>query len=618
MTLRLLIYHLILSFLCILIIDPVYARFPSHGLAYFGNLKYSKDFPHFDYVNPDAPKGGRMRASQLGTFNNLHPFVSKGIPAAGVNILYDPLMKESLDELRSVYGNLAESAELADDNSWVVFKLREGAYWHDGVPITVEDVVWTFNMIKDKASVGWKSAYKDVLSAEQVGPRTVKFSLRKSASQTPQLALHIAAFRPLPKHYWKDRRFDATTLVPPLGSGPYRIKTVDTGHRIVYERVVNYWGKDLSTNIGHNNFDEIEFNYFLDKNLVIQALKAGLIDYKDEPNAEDFATAYGFWGLREGLFVKEMLQLDLTYGMDWGILFNTRLEKLKDIRVREALALAYNFEWSNRVLWHGFKKRNISYFAQSGLAAEGLPSAEELALLEPFRGRIPDRVFTRAFTLPENEPYGRNRDSLLQANALLESAGWIVKDSARINRNTGETFSLEFITSSVAEQRLLIPYVENLKRLGIASKVRRLDSNLITNRMGKFDFEAMVEQIWLNNIPYAYAIRSYFQSDNAYRPNMWNYAGIRDPAVDFLIDKVVNAGSEDQMNIAGRALDRVLLWSFYLVPGGYPGGRKFVYWDRFGFSSPQRMKSNGWPLLWWVDNRKSVRVDAAIAALKKE
>ncbi|MEE8399816.1 MAG: extracellular solute-binding protein [Desulfobacterales bacterium] len=615
---RLPIYQLIFAFLCIFVIDPVYARPPSHGLAYFGNLRYARDFPHFDYANPDAPKGGRMRAAEIGTFNNLHPFVSKGIPAAGIAIIYDPLMKESLDELRSVYANLAESAELADDYSSVAFTLREGAYWHDGMPITVEDVIWTFNTIKEKASVGWKSAYKDVLSVEAAGPRTVRFSLRKSASQTPQLALHIAAFRPLPKHYWKDKDFGVTTLDPPLGSGPYRVKTVDVGHRIVYERVENYWGKDVSTNVGHNNFDEIEFNYFLDKNLVIQALKSGLIDYKNEPNAEDFATAYDFWGLREGFFIKEMLQLNLTYGMDWGIVFNTRIEKLGDVRVREALALAYNFEWANRVLWHDFKKRNISYFIQSGLAAEGLPSAEELVLLEPFRDQVPERVFTHAFTLPENDPYGRNRGTLLQANALLESAGWVVKDSVRVNRNTGEPFSLEFITSSVAELRMLSPYAENLKRLGIDSRLRRLDANLMTNRVRQFDFEAMVKQIWLNNIPYAYAIRSHFQSDNADRPNMWNYAGIKDPVVDYLIDKVVYASSEAEMNTAGRALDRVLLWSFYLVPGGYPGGRKFVYWDRFGSSRPEKMKSNGWPLLWWLDKEKNARTDAAIAAFRKK
>ena len=246
-----------------------------------------------------------------------------------------------------------------------------------------------------------------------------------------------------------------------------------------------------------------------------------------------------------------------------------------------------------------------------------MSSAEELALLEPFRDQIPDRVFAQAFTLPENGPYGRSRDTLLQADALLESAGWTVRDAVRVNRHTGEAFTLEFITTLVAEERLLIPYGENLKRLGIASTIRRLDTNLMTNRTRQIDFEAMVKQIWLNNIPYAYAIRSHFQSDNADRPDMWNYSGIKDPVVDYLIDKVVYASSEEEVNIAGHALDRILLWGFYLVPGGYPGGRTSVYWDRFCFAAPQEMKTNGWPLLWWMERKKSERVDAAIAAFEK-
>jgi len=558
-----------------------------------------------------------MRTSVIGTFNNLHPYVDKGLGAADLYLIYDRLMTESQDELYSVYGNLAESAEVADDYSWVAFTIRDNAYWHDGEPITVEDVIWTFNTIKTKGSVGWKTAYKDVLNAEKIGPRTLRFNFTDTAVKTPQLAMQMSSFMTLPKHYWKDRTFNATTLDPPLGSGPYRIRSVDVGHKIVYERVVDYWGRDLNVNVGTYNFDTLEYIYFMDKNLVIQAMKAGVFDYKREFNTEDYATAYDFWGLREGVFKKVRHKLGLTYGMDWSILFNTRIEKLKDIRVREALTLAYNFDWSDRVLWHGFQKRNISFFILTGLATRGMPSKMELELLEPFRGRIPDRVFTDPFDLPQNGAYGRNRDTLLQADELLAEAGWVVKGFQRINKDTGEPFTLEFITSSVARQRLLVPYVETLQRLGIAARIRRIDSNLLVNRLRNYDFESFVEQIWLNNIPVPAWIRSRFLSINVNRPYMGNLAGIDSPAVDFLVEKIIFAKSEEEMNAAGRALDRILLWSFYVIPGGYPKGRKFVYWDRFGFPPPESMKWNGWHALWWLDEAKNARVDAAIDRFKR-
>lgn len=616
MRIRLVVIAFALIFPGYVITSPASAGEPTHGFSYFGGLKYPEGFPHFDYANPHAPKGGKMRTSVIGTFNNLHPYVDKGVSAAGIDLIYDYLTTQSEDELSSAYGRLAERVELADDYSWVAFTLRENAYWHDGMPLTIEDVIWTFNTIKTRASVGWKSAYKDIISVERVGPRTFKFHFSEYAPKTPQLAMLMSSFRPLPEHYWKDKTFNATTLVPPLGSGPYRIKSVDTGHKIVYQRVEDYWGRDLNVNIGYHNFDEIEFIYFLDKNLVIQALKAHLFDYKREFNTEDYATAYDFWGFRRGLFIRERIQLKIAFGMDWGIVFNTREEKLRDIRVREALTLAYNFEWSNRVLWRDAKERNISYFIGSGLAATGMPSAAELALLEPFRDQIPERVFTHAFTLPENNPYGRNRDTLLQADALLEVAGWVVKDFKRVNRATGEPFTLEFLTNSVVQERMLIPYVENLERLGIASKLRRVESSQAINRMRKYDFEVTVSQYWLSNIPPAWRIRSFYRSDNADRPNMLKYAGIKEPAVDFLVEKIIYADTEEEMNVAGHALDRILLWRFYMIPGGYPRGRSFVYWDRFGFPPPEIMKWNGWPHLWWLDEAKNSRVEDGIAELE--
>ena len=610
---------LILMFLGIPVIIPTHASEPSHGISHFGDLKYSRDFPHFDYVNVNAPKGGRVRAYMPGSFNNLHAYASKGVAEAWVGIIYDTLMKSTQDELSSAYGLLAESIEVAEDYSWVAFTLRGNAYWHDGEQVTVDDVIWTFDMIKTEASVGWKSSYKDVVDLEQIGPRGFKFHFGKTAPKTTQLAMHMSQFRPLPKHYWQDRTFNTTTLDPPLGNGAYRIREVDPAHKIVYERVEDYWGKDLNVNVGHYNFDLIEILYFMDGNVALQALKAGVFDYHREQNEKAFAAAYDFPAYHKGLFKKETYTLKQPFGMHWGIVLNSRKEKLRDVRVREALTLAYHFGWSNRVLWHGAEKRNNSFFMGTNMAATGLPSAAELLLLAPFRDQIPTRVFTQPVDLPGSHPYGRNRDALLQADALLESAGWVVKDFKRVNHETGEPFTLEFLIISSADERQLTPYAENLSRLGIGTRLVRAESNAITHRMRLFDFEATIRKYYQFKIPLASMLRGFFLSDNADEPNMENYAGIKDPVIDFLVERIIGASSEEEMNTAGRALDRILLWNFYLIPGSFPGGRHLVYWDRFGHPPlDQGMNWTGFPYLWWFDKEKSARVDAGIAALVKE
>ncbi len=609
----------IFSLMLVCVACASHAGEPRHGISYFGDLKYPKDFPHFDYANPNAPKGGKVSTFLPGSFNNLHPYASKGVSAAWVTIMYDTLMKPCQDELSSAYGLLAESVQLADDFSWVAFTLRDNAYWHDEVPVTVEDVIWTFDMIKTEASVGWKNAYRSVDGVEQTGPRSFRFHFSKTAPKTAQPALHVSGFRPLPKHYWKDRTFNATTLDPPLGSGAYRIKEVDPAHKIVFDRVRNYWGTDLNVNVGHNNFDRIEILYFMDYNVAIQALKAGVFDYHREQNEKIFATAYDFPGWRKGLFKKETYLLKMPFGMHWGIVLNSRKEKLKDIRVREALTLAYHFEWSNRVLWYGTEERNNSFFMGSDLAATGLPSDAELALLAPLRDQVPARVFTQPVGVPVNEPYGRNRDALLRADDLLKSAGWIIRDFRRVHRDTGEALALEFLISSVADERQLTPYADNLSRLGIGTRLVKAESNAMTHRMRHFDFEATIRKYYQFRIPLAYMLRGFFLSDNADRPNMTNYAGIKDPVVDFLVEKIIAAGSEAELTAAGRALDRVLLWNFYLIPGSFPGGRHLVYWDRFGHPDLDKaINWTGFPYLWWFDKEKSARVDAGIAALERD
>ncbi|MEE8399618.1 MAG: extracellular solute-binding protein [Desulfobacterales bacterium] len=609
------IYILIL--LSVLFTPPTCASEPGHAYSYFGELKYAKDFPHFDYVNPDAPKGGRLREAKIGTFNNLHPWVDKGVSAADIQLLiYDTFMKTSDDELWSEYCYLCETVEVADDFSWVEYKLREGPYWHDGVPMTVEDVLWTFNTLKTEGALGWKNAYKNVLSIEQTGPRSVRFHLSKSEVKTIETAMLLTGISPLPKHYWKDKTFNATTLDPPLGSGPYRIKKVDPGHKIVYERVENFWGKDLPVNVGFFNFGTIEYVYFLDKYVAIQALKKGLYDYRWEPSAKDFAISYDFDGYDKGLFTKLTDQLDLPFGMYWGIIFNTRSEKLADIRVREALTLAFNWDWSNRVLGYDSMERVTSYFTGSAVAATGLPSAAEETILEPFRDQIPPRVFTHEVGLPGNDPHHRNRNTLMRAAALLQKAGWVVRDFKRVNEKTGEAFTLDFLADSVDEERTFIPYADNLKRLGITSRIRRVETSQSINRMRKYDFEVASVGYWQDAVPYSWLLRGRFQTINADRHNMSNFAGIRVPAIDILVERVIAADTKEDMVAAGRALDRILLWNFYMIPGDHPPGLRSVYWNRFGSPPPYpERRYPSYPLHWWFDEEKSAQVDAGIAEL---
>ena len=598
---------------------------PGHGFSYFGDLKYPKDMLHFDYANPAAPKGGVVRMPMVGTFNNLNPYVDKGILAVYIDprlrgMIYEPLLARSDDELASYYGKLAETVEVADDTSWVAYTLRKNAYWHDGTPVTVADVLWTFDAIKTKGSASWKSSYRDIVRIEQTGPWSFKFHFSEAVEKTPHLVIDTGVFSPLPKHYWEGRQLDATIVEPPLGNGPYRIAEVDLGHKIALERVPDYWGKDVNVNVGHFNFERIEAIYFFDTSVMLQAMRAGVLDYYRDQNESDFATAYDFSAFHKGLFKKETYTMREAYGMHHGVVFNTRRPLFQDIRVREALTLAYNFEWANRVYWHDGMERNNSYFMRSGLQAEGMPSQAELEVLLPYRDQLPERVFTHPVPLPRNAPFGRNRDTLLKAERLLEQAGWIVRDFERVNEETGKPLAFEFVISSGDYERMLVPFVDNLKRLGIRATLRKIENNLMINRLRSYDYDATMRKFYTYKIPFPYRMRSQFTSRYADLPNMTNYAGIKNPVVDVLVEKIAQAKTEAEMNTAGRALDRVLLWNFYLIPDGHPVGRHLVYWDRFGHPllGAEHLNWTGFPHLWWLDEARSARVDAGIAALKDD
>ncbi len=603
---------------------PAWSGEPGHGFSYFGDLKYPPDMAHFDYVNAQAPKGGRVNVGSISTFNNLNPYVDKGNLAHYISprygsgsYIYDPLMRRGQDELASYYCWLAESVEVADDYSSVTYKLRENARWHDGRPVTMEDVLWTFDMIKSKGSITWRQEYGDIVRLEQIDAWSFRFHFSDTAERTPYLIILTAAFAPLPKHFWEGRAFDETTLELPLGNGAYRIASVDPGYKVIFERARDYWGRDLNLAVGHFNFDEIDLTYFFDKRVMLQALRAGLLDFYFEENENDWATAYDFDGYHKGLFRKETYRMGYSYGMHFGLVFNTRREPFNDIRVREALTLAYNFEWANRVYWHSGMDRNNSYFVRSGLQAMGLPSAEELELLRPLRGQIPERVFTDPVELPENGGFGRNRKTLLQADALLEETGWVVRDMRRVHADTGEPFPLELLVTYHDHERMLVPFVDNLTRLGIDAVLRRVENNILTNRLREYDFDATVRKLRVGEMPDRHRLRSQFTSRYADLPNMRNYAGIKNPAIDFLVEKILDSDTLDAMNTAGRALDRVLLHNFYVIPDGHPVGRHVVYWDRIRHPplGIDHMLWTGFPHLWWLAEVKSARVDADIDEL---
>ena len=482
-------------------------------------------------------------------------------------------MAPSEDELSSLYCLLCETVEVAEDYSWVAYSLRPEARWHDGVPVTVDDVVWTFETLKADGPVSFKAAWRHVESIEVLGERSFRF-LFGAGMRSRRSVMEASAFLPMPKHYWRDRDFTATTVEPPLGNAAYRVGEVDPGRRMVWERV----------------------------------------DYYRDQDEREFATAYDLAEVDLGLFNKETYRMATTYGMHWSVVFNTRLPLFQDIRVREALALAYNFDWGNRTLQYGALRRNNTFFMGSEMAARGLPSPEELALLEPLREHVPERAFTHEFTFPKTDGYGRNRGALLRPGKLLDEAGWVARDFRRVHAATGEPLRFEIMVQLREHERMLVPYVENLRRLGIEATVRLVEANIYTNRAREYDFEMTMQKIYTHSIPQPSRTRSYMHSRSVDFPNLFNYPGIRNPAVDILVEKVIAAETEEEMNIAGRALDRVLLWSFYVIPEGAPRGRHLLYWDRFGHPPLGREHLNwtGFPHLWWFDKEKSDRVDAAM------
>lgn len=601
-----LLITVLLPFLAVLPATAQEAPRPAHGVAMHGDLKYGPDFTHFDYADPAAIKGGTVTFASIGTFDSLNPYILKGVPAAGLSLVFRSLTTQSEDEAFSEYGDIAESIIMPEDRSWVAFDLRPEARWQDGVPITVEDVIFSLDILKTKGHPFYRAYYKNVVKAEKVGERRVKFTFEGGTNR--ELPLIVGQLPILPKHYFEGRDFARATLDPPVGSGPYRIKKVDPGRTIVYERVENWWGADIPVNKGRYNYDEVRYEYYRDSDVALEAFKAGQYDIRLENTAKLWATGYDGPALKKGWIKKDEIPFEGSAGMQ-GFVFNTRRSIFKDPRVRRALAYAFDFEWTNKTLFYGAYTRTESYFANTELAARGLPGPKELELLEPFRDRLPPEVFTEEYRAPRTDGSGNIRKNLRIALKMLREAGWRVKDGVLTNEETGEQMRFEILLVSPAFERIAGPFVKNLKRLGIEARIRTVDTSQYQNRLDNFDFD-MIVAVWGQSLSPGNEQRNYWSCEAAKTPGSRNYAGICDPVVDYLIGKIIEAPTREDLVAATRALDRVLLWGHYVIPHWHTRVIRVAYWDKFG--RPEITPRYGLDLFaWWIDPEKVAALEAA-------
>ncbi len=577
---------------------PVLAQ-PQHGMAMHGDVKYGPDFTHLDYVNPDAPKGGGLKLAAIGSFDNLNPYILKGIAAAGADMLYQSLTTKTDDEAFSEYGLIAETIEVPEDRSWVAFQLRPQAQWHDGVPITVDDVIWTFNILLEKGHPFYRSYYREVDRVEKTGEQEVRFTFK--SIENKELPLIIGQMPVLPKHYWTSngRDFSQTTTEPPLGSGPYKISKVEIGRSIVYERVTDWWGKDLAINRGKYNFDVIQYDYYRDVGVALQALLARQYDLRSENVAKQWALSYDHPSVDNGDLLKKTIPHNIPTGMQ-AFAYNIRRPLFQDPKVRQALAYAFDFEWANKQFAFGTYKRTNSYFSNSELASAGLPSEAELALLEPFREQLPKEVFTREYQAPRTDGSGNNRANLRKAKQLLEEAGWSIKNGVLTNENN-QPFEFEFLLSSPMFERWIQPFIANLKKLGITAVIRVVDTAQYQNRLDQFDYDIVVSVFGQSLSPGNEQL-NYWGSESANVSGSRNIIGIENPVVDALIEKIITANSREALITATRALDRVLLWNHYVIPQWHINAFRLAYWDKFG--RPDINPPYALPVeeTWWVKN----------------
>ncbi|WP_371826835.1 extracellular solute-binding protein [Microvirga sp. VF16] len=585
-----------------------------HGSALLDEPKYPQGFPHFNYVNPNAPKGGLVRLGALGTFDSFNVVVAgvKGSPEQGLGLIYETLTTSALDEANASYGLLAESFSFPEDYSSASFRLRPEARWHDGKPVTADDVIFSFEVLKTNSPT-YAFYYANVTKAEKVGEREVRFTFdEKGNRELPQIMGQLMV---LPKHWWegtapdgRKRDVTQTTLEPPLGSGPYRLKNFDTGRNASYERVKDYWGEKINVNVGQNNFDEIRYEYYRDATVLLEAFKSDRLDFRTENSARNWAVGYDFPARHEGRVILEEFPFRAT-GVMQAFVLNMRRDKFKDQRVRRAFNLAFPFEELNKTIFYGLYERPSSFFFGLDLASSGLPEGRELEILESVRDKVPASVFTTPFKNPVNDSPETIRNNLREADRLLKEAGWEVKNGRRVNAK-GEVLSVELLSSSPNEERVFLPYKTSLDRLGIATTVRTVDDVQYTNRTRAFDFD-IATGLWPQSQSPGNEQREFWGSQAAAREGSRNLSGIADPGVDALIEKVIFAKDREELVAATKALDRVLLAHDYVVPQWTSLKQRTARWNRY--SHPETMPRYGgaaFPTIWWYDEAKAAKTGA--------
>lgn len=611
---------LILFFGLIILSTPIYAQEAStktpsaqYAIALYGDAKYPEDFSHFNYVNPNAPKGGTLRIGTIGTFDSLNPFLVKGEPAHGLNFLrsglvYESLMQNGWDEPFTLYGIIAQSITVASDRSWVSFELRPEAKWSDGKPITAEDVAWTFETLTTKGQPFFKAYWADVDHVSVDSERKVTFHFKVKGNA--ELPLIVAEMTVLPKHYWTSsgHNFEETSLTPPVTSGPYKFGKIDAPRNIEYVRNLDWWGKDLAFYKGMNNFDTLVINYFGNDVVAHEAFLAGAYDYKIENSAKMWATGYNTPAVHNGKIIKEEIKHHQPVGMQ-AFVFNIRRPIFQDKNVREAISYGLDFEWSNKQFAYSSYSRTNSFFANSELASSGLPGKDELTILEPLRGKIPEEVFTQEYKAPVTDGTGKMRDNLQKASAILDKAGYKMgPDKIRVKKtDSGEQkleFELLYISSSSQMERWIIPFLQNLKRLGINATLRTVDGAQFQNRLNEFDFDMTIANYGQSSSP-GNEQREFWGSDKADIPGSRNLIGIKDPIIDTLVTDLIHAKSREDLVTKTRALDRILLWNHYVVPMWH----KASWWIAYNseLKHPEQLSDMD-PLIattWWFDEKTS-------------
>jgi len=581
----------------------------AHGISTFGELKYGPDFKHFDYVNPNAPKGGEFSTWGFGTFDSLTPYILKGQAASGSSIFFESLMVGDADEPDAMYGLLAESIEYPEDRQWAIFNMRPEATFSDGSPVTAQDVVFSFNILIEKGRPSFAVTLADFEKVEALDTHRVKFTF-KEGSNTRELPMTAAGLPVFSKAYYKDRDFAKSTLDPPLGSGRYVLDKVVPGKTVSYRRRDDYWGVGLPVNVGRENFDILTIEYYTDYTAAFEGFKGGSYNYREEYSSKAWGTAYDFPALNNGYVNKEQIADGNPSGTQ-GFWFNLRRDKFKDPLVREALGMAFNFEWSNEALFYGIYKRTDSFWENSYLQAEGMPSEEELSLLEPLRADLPESVFTEpAFSPAVSKPDQLDRKVIRAAGKKLDAAGWTVgADGVRVNA-AGEKLELEILNDSPSFERIMNPYIENLKRLGVVATLRNVDAAQQTEREKNFEFDVVVRRYVMSLTP-GLELRGIFSSATANLKGTNNIMGLENPAIDKLIDVIEQARTRDDLNVAVKALDRALRAMHIWVPQWHNSFHNIAYMDVF--SRPENLPpfSMGEMDFWWYDEAKAARLKAA-------